>query len=306
MGNASSFRYTGIMERVRTFVLLAVIVALASCVWCLYIKPPAELPAPSPVASSPGVKQPPSAAPSAAPQPPARTPPAPPAPADSADLADPGVPPELPIDPSQPMPERSLSTDGALERDKRARFLVDGRADIYSAGLAVADPERRGVLPAKITLAEGAGVLRFLRVAGKAGCIQDAAYGPDGGDCAGGDTSLEPAGGISGVIAHERTLFLVGVFLAGRAPEAPPPTLDFSASARGVAFTELAPQLAQVFFIGDGLAGTASGDTQRFLVPSGATHLYLGYADGAGFQGVPGWYGDNTGGVDATVVQRAQ
>lgn len=204
------------------------------------------------------------------------------------------------------MPERSLSTDGALERDKPARFLVEGRSDIYSAGLVAADPERGGVLPAKISLAEGASVLRFLRVAGKAGCVQEAAYGADGGDCVGGDTNLEPAGGLSGIIAHERSLFLVGLFLGGRAPETSPPTLDFSAAARGVAFAELAPLIGQVFFIGDGLTGTGSGETQRFLVPSEATHLYLGYADGAAFQGSPGWYRDNTGGLDATVVQHAQ
>ncbi len=290
-------------------VILAVMVVAAVLLKCVYLRPPG---------AEPRAAAPPDAGPSpAAPDSPAVAPPttAPPnaspgasqssgAAAGSASTREPQS--DLPIDPSQPMPERSLSTDGALERDKPARFLVEGRSDIYSAGLVAADPERGGVLPAKVSLVDGAGVLRFLRVAGKAGCVQDAAYGADGGNCVGGDTSLEPAGGLSGIVAHERSLFLVGLFLAGRAPETPPPTLDFSAAARGVAFAELAPQIGQVFFIGDGLTGTGEGDTQRFLVPSGATHLYLGYADGAAFQGSPGWYRDNTGGLDATIVQRTQ
>lgn len=279
---------------VRVLGLVVVVVGVALLVWCMYIQPPSPEPA--------GAGQVAGAA--------AHVSAGSPVVAPSGEVASappprPGLDPELPIDPSRPMPKDSLSTDGTLERDRPARFLVEGRSDIYSAGLAAPDPDRQGVLPAKITLAAGAGVIRFPRVAGKAGCVQEAAYGPDGGDCVGGDTNLEPAGGISGVVAHERSLFLAGVFLATRAPAVPPPALDFSAAARGVAFPELAPVLGQVFFIGDGLTGTGSGETQRFVVPAGATHLYLGYADGAGFQGAPGWYGDNTGGLDATVVQRA-
>ena len=238
---------------------LALVVVLALLSWCLFWKQPDV----QPVAkeeqggakpSSPAEQT--SAPP--APTSPANPSPSPVKPAAAAEPTPAGADPEpeLPIDPSQPMPERSLSTDGLLERDKPARFMVDGRSDIYSAGLSKADLERRGVLPAKITLAAGGGAIRFQRVAGKAGCVQDAAYGPDGGDCAGGDTNLEPAGGISGIIAHERSLFFTGVFLATRAPETPPPTLDFSNAARGVAFPELAPALGQVFFIGDGRTGT--------------------------------------------------
>ncbi len=294
------------MEHARTLVAMVVLVVVAVFARCYFQRAPTEQPA----ASHTGPGAPPEAPPAAPASPPPEAPPsAPPAGAprssDDADTA-PASAPELPIDPNQPMPEQSLSTHGSLERDKPAHFLVEGRSDIYSAGLALADPERRGVLPARITLAEGAGVLRFMRVAGKAGCVQDAAYGPDGGDCVGGDTSLEPAGGLSGIVAHERSLFLVGVFLAGPPPETAPATLDFSTAARGVAFTELAPLPGQVFFIGDGLTGSGSGDTQTFLVPTGATHLYLGYADGASFQGAPGWYSDNTGGLDATIVQRTQ
>ncbi|HEY3242752.1 MAG TPA: hypothetical protein VGM03_05305 [Phycisphaerae bacterium] len=40
------------------------------------------------------------------------------------------------------------------------------------------------------------------------------------------------------------------------------------------------PGLRQPFFIGDGLTGTGSGAVQQFLVPDGATRLFLGTIDG--------------------------
>jgi hypothetical protein len=87
------------------------------------------------------------------------------------------------------------------------------------------------------------------------------------------------------------------VFLTGAEPASPAPTplnlTDFS-------FTRLAPQIAQQFFIGDGLTGTGSGSPQHFVVPPGATRLFLGFADG--FGDCVGWYGDNSGSVTGTVV----
>lgn len=305
VGSPADFVYEGDVMRWLWLLLVIVVALLSVCIYRKQADPLADArpatPEQTPAPGSPGSPSSP-----ASPGSPANASPSPAM--GGPDSAPAGADPEteLPIDPSQPMPERSLSTDGALERDKPARFMVDGRSDIYSAGLAKTDPERHGVLPTKIDLAAGGGTIRFQRVAGKAGCVQDAAYGPDGGDCAGGDTNLEPAGGISGIVAHERSLFLVGVFLATSAPETPPPALDFSTAARGVAFAELAPALGQVFFIGDGRTGTGEGEVQRFVIPATATRLFLGYADGGGFQGAPGWYGDNTGGVNATLVQRAE
>jgi hypothetical protein len=68
------------------------------------------------------------------------------------------------------------------------------------------------------------------------------------------------------------------------------------------------PLLNQTFFIGDGLTGTGAGNRQSFAVPSGATLLYLGFADGLDLgdythdlqntsPATPGWYFDNTGAV---------
>jgi hypothetical protein len=56
------------------------------------------------------------------------------------------------------------------------------------------------------------------------------------------------------------------------------------------------PLLNQVFFIGDGLTGTGSGSVQQFVIPAGATRLFLGSSDGAGAN-----Y-DNSGSFSVTVT----
>jgi hypothetical protein len=104
---------------------------------------------------------------------------------------------------------------------------------------------------------------------------------PDGG-CLLGDISLGnnagPANGISSiqVIADA----LVGVFLDSSAPGGTaPPALNFTSN---TGFTTLSPVLRQVFFIGDGLTGTGTGGVQEFVVPAGATRLFLASSDAAG------------------------
>jgi len=90
-----------------------------------------------------------------------------------------------------------------------------------------------------------------------------------------------PGNGISAVNVPADAL--VGVFLGPAAPTAStqvPPAIDFTGT--GSAFSTLAPQLAQVFFIGDGLTGTGSGAVQTFLVPAGATRLFLASSDTLG------------------------
>ena len=71
---------------------------------------------------------------------------------------------------------------------------------------------------------------------------------------------------------------LMGVFLSDALPSlsAAPATLDFSTS-QSRDFVSLSPQLRQVFFIGDGR--NSRGEIQRFVVPAGATRLYLGIMD---------------------------
>jgi hypothetical protein len=101
---------------------------------------------------------------------------------------------------------------------------------------------------------------------------------------------------------------LVGVFLTDAQPSlsAAPPTLDFSTGSPGLAFASLSPQLKQVFFIGDALTGTGSGNVQQFNIPAGATRLFLGTSDGFGWFNNSGQFTVNvtqTGGVSAAAPE---
>lgn len=94
--------------------------------------------------------------------------------------------------------------------------------------------------------------------------------------------------------------FLAGVFLSDSVPVEPAPaTLDFTNDGLGKSFDSLIPELAQVFFIGDGR--TADDSLQNFFVPAGATRLVLGTIDNCGGGiSAPGCYFDNVGGFDVT------
>jgi hypothetical protein len=117
---------------------------------------------------------------------------------------------------------------------------------------------------------------------------------------------MASAGGVSGLLLYEsdptarRVMFLSGVFTSGSVPQAPAPTIlnfssSYGSSPLGTSFTQLSPLLNQSFYIGDGLAGTGSGNTQSFLVPDGATHFYMGIVDGGYFVGAPDYYDNNRG-----------
>ena len=58
-------------------------------------------------------------------------------------------------------------------------------------------------------------------------------------------------------------------------------------------FLNLAPQLGQIFYIGNGL--NSLSQYQQFVAPTGATRLFFGIPDGFGFGGAPGAYDDNDG-----------
>ena len=101
-----------------------------------------------------------------------------------------------------------------------------------------------------------------------------------------------PANGIGSYNAPIDAL--VGVFLDNSQPDssAAPAGLDFATI--GTNFTSLSPLLKQVFFIGDGLTGAGSGSQQTFIIPTGATRLFLGTVDGFG------WY-NNSGSITGTI-----
>src|SRR5207253_6280931 len=83
--------------------------------------------------------------------------------------------------------------------------------------------------------------------------------------------------------------------------QATPEALSF---APGLGFTWLAPAIGQIFFIGDGLtsdsnAGLFNGEQQSFIVPQGATRLFLATVDGSG------WYNNSgTFSVEASISDK--
>ena len=155
----------------------------------------------------------------------------------------------------------------------------------------------------------------FLTTATPPGLIDPAELGPSAdrpGQFPVGSTTfyvdMDPFGGKSGMKLFEsvpsdrRVMFLAGVFLTDADPVSltAPASLDFSSTALGRSFSFLAPELQQTFYIGDGLTGEGSGATQSFLVPDGATRLFLGIVDGAYFVGGPDYYDNNVGSFSAT------
>lgn len=97
-------------------------------------------------------------------------------------------------------------------------------------------------------------------------------YNPDGQMNSIGTNTAGSENGIGDVRAPINAL--VGVFLSDAAPNttAAPESLDFSTAASRD-FQVLEPKLKQIFFIGDGL--DSLGRPQQFVVPNGATRLYL-------------------------------
>ena len=77
---------------------------------------------------------------------------------------------------------------------------------------------------------------------------------------------------------------LLGVFLDASQPDGftAPAGIDFSTGS-SLTFATLSPQLREIFFIGDGLTGNATGSVQQFIAPAGATRLFLGIPDGTGW-----------------------
>ena len=71
---------------------------------------------------------------------------------------------------------------------------------------------------------------------------------------------------------------LIGVFLTSSQPDPSAVPSEFNFASSGLNFLSLAPGLQQPFFIGDGLTGPG-GVVQSFIVPDGATRLFLGTMD---------------------------
>jgi hypothetical protein len=181
---------------------------------------------------------------------------------------------------------------------RAGELVVPAQANIFGAGHASAPAPAGsggGTVPPSVSLSGG--VFVTFQATGQVSYNGANFYGPDGAQYLGAHTALDSYGGISGIHHDSRIFFLVGVFLNDAEPSgSAPPILDFTNDG----FTEIAPQLNQTFFIGDGLEGTGAGNSQQFEIPAGATRMFLGFADGIDFTGPPGSYGDNVGNLDVT------
>ncbi len=179
-----------------------------------------------------------------------------------------------------------------------AEVAVPGASDPWLAGMPDGATASSGDVapdqsPALATASVSGCTLTFSVTGGvhfDPGC-PPACTGPDG-MVGGGAHAAGAENGISSTVAPWNAL--MGVFVGSDPPNltAPPDSLDFLSGARD--FAHLEPELKQVFFIGDGLTGEGLGATQTFLVPEGATRLYLGTMDGSG------WF-NNSGSFDVRV-----
>lgn len=169
--------------------------------------------------------------------------------------------------------------------------VVDGVSDPYLAGMPDGStngtdvaPDESPVLVEGIAFALG-GYLTFTNAVGGTlegpGCSLVPPHA--GCDPIDGTVYWTHAGADENGISTTRMPInaLLGVFLGPDQPNttAPPVGLNFQTS--GLDFTSLSPLLKQVFFIGDGQ--TSGSVVQQFMIPEGATRLYLGVMDGYGW-----------------------
>ncbi|MBV1853826.1 M91 family zinc metallopeptidase [Catellatospora tritici] len=175
--------------------------------------------------------------------------------------------------------------------------MLPATADVYLGGPGEVPslPGGAGTRPLTLRL-NGAAVATFPLVEGE--------LGPAGGEPADGadggtqfpDTEITGRNGISGIVHHNRSLFLVGVFLPATASAQTPAAVDVTGQGE---LAELKPNLGELFAIGDGRTG--AGALQRFVAPAGAGSLVIGFADASSFHGDPGFYADNTGSLAVRV-----
>lgn len=164
-------------------------------------------------------------------------------------------------------------------------------ATISGAGSGVRAPDHSPLKVTGIPITAGQR-LNFRNTTGQTGdTTTGRTYGLDG-DLNRTTIRQTAANGINSTTAPLNCL--VGIFLDDRAPNtfSMPEELNFSSSSARD-FNSISPKLKQVFFIGDGV--NSSNRLQDFVVPSGATRLYLGVMDENAF-----WW-DNVGAIDTTM-----
>ena len=187
----------------------------------------------------------------------------------------------------------SLGYSGVTAPSAHAGLLtVDATANIFGSGYSTAPNPgggSGGTLPPSFSFSSGSA--QTLTVTSVTGTVSlTPGYPSNGGGSTGFATNITSYNGISGIIDPNRSGFLVGVFLTNAVPSSPAPaSLTFNDQNN---YTSLTPSIDQEFFIGSGLT---AGGLVTFNVPTGATRLYLGFADANGYTGAPGAYQDNSG-----------
>lgn len=173
-----------------------------------------------------------------------------------------------------------LAQAAAAQCTNEITLTIDGIHNPYLAGQPAGATSKSDTAPGAspflvpLTIQPG-DRLQFLNVSGDVwnlpGCCGP---GPDG--WTNNNFTVQPDLGISGYVLPENCL--LGVFLDEQTnPGAAPPALDYS-SLDTQNKLQYFPELYQVFFIGDGLG--SAGAQQEWVVPPGATRLFLGSADG--------------------------
>lgn len=178
----------------------------------------------------------------------------------------------------------AAAQSGSLAMDTRSNlYLAGGNAYEFTPVGGV------GLAPTAISLNAGTGRVLSLSAFGSAFFCGPSLCGtttPDGPAI--GSTNINGMGRIGGISA-QTSGFLAAVFLGPSLPDSLP-THNVVSSIDDLSY---APELGQVFFVGDGY--TSGSLLQQFLVPDGATEMYFGIADGFTFSGNPDFYDDNIG-----------
>lgn len=179
--------------------------------------------------------------------------------------------------------------------------IVPGTANLWLAGqpngtTAGGTDSAPGQSPVQVT---GLPILPGATISFSAtGCVSNVSTPPCNGTPdgnTGGTFATHPAeNGVSSIRTPLNSL--IGVFLDDSQPTPPVfPGYDYTTGV-GLNFVTWVPALRQPFFIGDGLA--PGGDVHEFVVPVGATRLFLGAMDDSAS-------GDNTGRMVVTAATEA-
>jgi len=182
-----------------------------------------------------------------------------------------------------------------------SKVNVLGTSNVFLAGGNAHQnqfPAGGGTAPPQISFTTGAGtVFKFPSITGQTNCCAKTPTTNAEGTPA--SSNIKSKNGISGIVHHNRQMYLAGVFLSDSVPTSPAPyRLDFTGGSDE--FQKLSPQLGQAFYIGNGKTDTNT--IQEFVAPPGATRLYFGFLDAVGFNSNPGYYNDNTGAIAVDVL----